>query len=126
MNADQKLMNSVETLGRILAGSKKDNGGLWAVLRQHERGFSKTVFDTRCHPIRTIFHEDFVTVPKPEPKPKTKFYGFYKKTWRYLGMYAHESEAGQSYGYDCILDEADFKHMVDSANRTLEATCPST
>lgn len=49
-------------IGKYLIGSKKDAEGLRTVLRQHEYGFSKTVFDTTVHPIKAISHQDFLAV----------------------------------------------------------------
>lgn len=47
-------------IGKALIGLYKDAPGVRTVLRQHEYGFSKTIFDTTVHPIKAIHHQDFL------------------------------------------------------------------
>ena len=60
-----------EYLGRlVLIATAYNRNGIRIVLRQHTKGFSKTVFDTSTVPFKVLLHEEFLTTKKVDSHGK--------------------------------------------------------
>lgn len=55
-------------IGAVITGSSKDAMGLRTVLRQHEYGFSKTLFDITVIPYKVLRHQEWSAKEIPDVK----------------------------------------------------------
>lgn len=53
-------------IGAVLVGSHRDGMGMRTVIRQHENGFSKTIFDITVIPYKVIRHQEWSAEEIPD------------------------------------------------------------